>query len=369
MSLLPRSGFVQHEVEADQATCHAVCVRKRRARTSWQLNLVLCRLETIVVTQTTVDRIVHREDLDPNNGTVTISWQKVIWLLGNFIVAVVVCIPSFALDTVMIFIGTTAYTLLFGHSLGMHRLLIHRSYSCPKWIEYLFVHLGVLVGMAGPFGMITAHDTRDWAQRQKECHPYLRHGSRFLKDGFWQLFCDLSLDRGPNLKFENRIDHDRVYRFMDRTWMLQQLPLALILFLLGGLPFVAWGICARIVVSVVGHWLVGYFAHNHGGLDHEVEGAAVQGRNVPWTAYLTMGESWHNNHHAFPGSAVLGLYENQPDPGWFALNAMHNLGLVWEIKFPQDLALRPELKAISQRAQTNPVSKTKPCPILNAAAT
>ncbi len=145
--------------------------------------------------------------------------------------------------------------------------------------------------------------------------------------------------------------------------MLQQLPLATLLFFLGGLPFVIWGISARVAVSVIGHWLIGYCAHNHGGKDHEVTDAAVQGRNVPWTAYLTMGESWHNNHHAFPGSAMLGLYKDQPDPGWTVLNAMNNLGLVRDIKLPKDLPHRPELRPVSDRAKL-PIRGTKPCPIL-----
>jgi stearoyl-CoA desaturase (delta-9 desaturase) len=50
-----------------------------------------------------------------------------------------------------------------------------------------------------------------------------------------------------------------------------------------------------------------------------VDGAAVQGRNIPLTSLLTMGESWHNNHHAFPGSARLGLYAGEWDPGWWML--------------------------------------------------
>jgi len=65
----------------------------------------------------------------------------------------------------------------------MHRRLIHRSYDCPLWLERLFVYLGTLVGMAGPYGMIRQHDIRDWAQRKPRCHPYLAHRSGLLRDG------------------------------------------------------------------------------------------------------------------------------------------------------------------------------------------
>jgi len=94
---------------------------------------------------------------------------------------------------------------------------------------------------------------------------------------------------------------------------------------------------------VFGHWLIGYFAHNHGQMHRVVRGAAVQGRNVRWTSLLTMGECWHNNHHAFPGSARLGLEDREWDPGWWALLAMRRAGLVWSLRLPEHLPVREEL--------------------------
>jgi len=59
-----------------------------------------------------------------------------------------------------------------------------------------------------------------------------------------------------------------------------------------------------------------------GDMAHEVDGTAVQGRNILGTSLLTMGEGWHNNHHAFPHSARLGLAEGKWDPGWWALRIL-----------------------------------------------
>jgi fatty-acid desaturase len=117
--------------------------------------------------------------------------------------------------------------------------------------------------------------------------------------------------------------------------------------LAGGWAFVIWGVCARITAAVTGHWLIGHFAHNHGGMHHVVDGAAVQGRNVKWASLLTMGESWHNNHHAFPGSARLGLHANEWDPGWWMLQALKKLALVWRLRLPADLPVREELRRIA----------------------
>jgi fatty-acid desaturase len=258
-----------------------------------------------------------------------------------------------------VFLFCTAATLCLGHSLGMHRRLIHNSYECPRWLEYFFVHLGVIVGMAGPYGMIKGHDLRDWAQRQPRCHPYLRNGGSFWRDGWHQLHCDLTLAHPPEYAFEPRIAHDRVYAFMERTWMWQQLPLAVLLFALGGLPWVIWGVCARVAVSVTGHWLIGWFAHNEGHRDWHIRGAAVQGHNVPFTSLITMGESWHNNHHAYPGSAKLGLLPGQLDPGWWVLCALQLLGWAWNVKLPQDMPPRAELHALgAHRGEPAEVSRT-----------
>ena len=119
---------------------------------------------------------------------------------------------------------------------------------------------------------------------------------------------------------ERRVAEDRFYQFIDRTWMAQQLPWAVLFFAVGGMPWLVWGIAARVAASVTGHWLVGYFAHNRGPRSWHIEGAGVQGYNVPYCGLITMGEAWHNNHHAFPGSARLGAAARaRPIPGWWVL--------------------------------------------------
>jgi fatty-acid desaturase len=118
--------------------------------------------------------------------------------------------------------------------------------------------------------------------------------------------------------------------------MATQLPLAAILFAVGGLPFVVWGICVRVTTSLIGHWFVGWLAHNFGELRWQLKDASVQGYNVPGLGLITMGESWHNNHHAFPESARLGHNWSQPDPGWWFVCLLQKLGLATRITLPED---------------------------------
>jgi fatty-acid desaturase len=261
-------------------------------------------------------RMAEAGDTSALEGAV--HWQPVksLWISGMTLAALIGGPLTFTWGALALFVATTAVMVCLGHSLGMHRRLIHRSYDCPLWLERLLVYLGTLVGMAGPYGMIRQHDIRDWAQRKARCHPYLAHRSGMLRDGLWQLHCELRLAHPPQLVIERRVAEDRLYRFLERTWMAQQLPWAALFLALGGLPWVVWGIAVRVAASVTGHWLVGYFAHNRGPRSWHVEGAGVQGYNVRYCGLITMGEAWHNNHHAFPASARLGLQPGEMDPGW-----------------------------------------------------
>ena len=279
-----------------------------------------------------------------------VRWRpgKSLWVTAMTLVGVVGAPFTFSAEALTLFLVTTAVTICAGHSVGMHRLLIHRSFKTPKALEYLLVWLGVLVGMAGPFGMIRAHDLRDWAQRQRACHDHSSHGRPFLIDAFWQMHCDLDLRHPPRLEIEAEVRDDPVYRFFERTWMLQNPALAVVFFAVGGLAWVVWGVCLRVAVSLTGHWLVGHFAHRRPSGKWYVAGACVQGFNVPFAALVTFGESWHNNHHAFPGSARLGLEKGQADPGWWMILVLRALGLAWDIRTPTTLPARADLHRLPQ---------------------
>jgi fatty-acid desaturase len=276
-------------------------------------------------------------------GEVRYCPTKSIWFLAMVGGGVVGGLLTFSWGGLALFAFTTAFVLLFGHSLGSHRKLVHDSYQCPKWFEYFLVWCGVLVGLAGPLGLLRQHELRDYAQRLPDCHDYLRHGSSFWVDAWWQLNCELQLDNPPEILIEAAIDENRVYQLLERTWMLQQLPIAALFYLWGGWGFVFWGVCARVTAGVFGHWLIGYLAHNHGEMHYEVRDAAVQGRNIRYTSLLTMGEGWHNNHHAFPGSARLGLFPGEWDPGWWMLKVFERVGLVWNLRLPHHISYRTEL--------------------------
>lgn len=291
-------------------------------------------------------RMISGNDSDPVKGRVVWAPAKSIWVTTLTLIAVVGGPLTFSWSAFAVFLLLTAVTICLGHSVGMHRLLIHRSFRTHLWIEHVLVYLGTLVGMAGPFGMIYAHDIRDWAQRQPDCHDLYAHRRSFFVDAFWQMHCAVALDHPPRFVIEERVRCDRFYRFLDATWMAQQIPVALFLFLLGGLAWVVWGVAVRVSVSLIGHWLVGHFAHRGGHQGWSVDGVAVQGYNLPKLGLVTFGESFHGNHHAFPESARLGIEPGQLDLGWHFIRLLAWFGLASAIKLPQNIVPRDGLKRV-----------------------
>lgn len=292
-----------------------------------------------------VNSLVEVPGCSPVIGKV--RWDPVhsLWNGGMLAASLMLGPLFFTWSAFAVFIILTAGSLLLGHSVGFHRRLIHCSFECPLWIERLLVWVGTCVGMSGPLWMVRTHDVRDWAQRRTDCHDYLAHRRPMLVDAWWQMHCRLELDRPPAFDL-GRAGRDPFYRFLEASWMAQQLPIAALLFLGGGLSWVVWGVCVRVTACVTGHWFVGHLAHRRGPQSWLVADAGVQAHDVPWAAIPTMGEAWHNNHHAFPGSARIGLYPGQSDWGYVFILGLERVGLAWNIALPEHMPQRPALRSL-----------------------
>ena len=283
---------------------------------------------------------------DPCAGTVRTDWPKALWN-GAMIAGTIAALAMATWQSVLLFLALTYATLLVGHSVGMHRMMIHRTFTAKPWLARTLIYLGTLVGVSGPSGIIRIHDTRDWAQREPECHDFFAHRAGFWQDLAWNLFYRFDFAHPPRVTIEPAIADDPFYRLLDATWRWQQLPLAGLLYLWGGLPFVLWGVCVRVLVSTAGHWSVTYFCHNPHLSPHPgrwlVKDAGIQAANLPGLGLLTYGECWHNNHHAFPESARIGLEPGQTDPGWWVIRGLERLGWVYAVSLPREAAERDDL--------------------------
>jgi fatty-acid desaturase len=292
-------------------------------------------------------RVLSDSAMPANMVDGSVRWDpiKSIWLSLMSVFGIVGAVFCFTWSGFVLSATSTAVLVLLGHSIGMHRLLIHESFKCSKWLEYTLVYLGVLMGMGGTLSMARVHDARDFAQRLPRAHDYFTHRRAPWIDAWWQLHCRFEPVGGyPTFETEKRIAADRLYVFLQRTWMLHQVPLAVLFFAISGWSGVLIAVCGRVAAGIVGHWLVTFIVHRTGRMPFEIEGACVQGHNNLACAVITAGESLHSNHHAYPGSAKYGLHRGELDPGWWALCLFERTGLTWGLKTPDDLPPRAELK-------------------------
>ncbi len=196
---------------------------------------------------------------DVCEGEVKWSPAKSIWFTAMTLFGFVGGALLFSWTSFGVFVASTALVLLLGHSIGMHRRLIHSSFACPLWLEYFLVYCGTLVGIAGPVGLLRTHDMRDYAQRLPRCHDYFAHRQPALIDHYWQVHCDLHLVRSPEVVIEDRIAKDAFYRFLDKTWMWQQVPWALLCLWWGGLGArILGGVCPcqHLCLRSLANWLL-----------------------------------------------------------------------------------------------------------------
>lgn len=284
------------------------------------------------------DRVTPLPGSSATQGRIVWARGKSIWFSTMALAGITGAVFFASWEAAGVTLILMLLTLCLGHSVGMHRLLIHRSFSTPHWLEYTLVYLGTLVGMAGPIGMFHIHEIRDWQQSQPDCHSFAKHDVGFWRDAAWQMHYELRLDHPPVLHIEDRVLNDRFYQWLEATWRWQQLPLAIALFALGGIGFVLWGVGLRIAVSLAGHWITVHFAHTTGERPYVQDDIAIDGRNLPFWGLFTFGEAFHNNHHAFPRSARMGHHAGQIDPGWWVIGALAGVGLAWDIRTPDGVA-------------------------------
>ena len=216
-----------------------------------------------------------------------------------------------------------------GIGVTFHRLLTHRGYRVPKWLEYL----GTLCGMlASEGGAIT------WVAMHRYHHTQSDRPGKDLhtpKDGFlWSHFgwiiCDVEMGRR---ELEQRqapeLVADPVHRVLNRLHVFPNILVGLAIYAWGGWPLVAWGVFLRIVVTLHVTWLVNSAAHVWGYRTFDTpEGS----KNCWWVGLLAWGEGWHNNHHAFQRSARHGHAWWEFDANWVVIRTLAALGLAQDIQ-------------------------------------
>ncbi|AEE27941.1 putative acyl-CoA desaturase [Arabidopsis thaliana] len=217
-----------------------------------------------------------------------------------------------------------------------HRNLTHRSFKLPKWLEYPFAYSALFALQGHPIDWVSTHRFHhQFTDSDRDPHSPI--------EGFWfsHVFWifDTSYIREKCGGRDNVMDLKQqwFYRFLQNTIGLHILTFWILVYLWGGLPYLTWSVGVGGAIGYHATWLINSACHIWGSRAWNTKDTS---RNIWWLGPFTMGESWHNNHHAFEASARHGLEWYQVDLTWYLIWFFQVLGLATDVKLPTDAQKR-----------------------------
>ncbi len=224
-----------------------------------------------------------------------------------------------------------------GICLGYHRYFTHRSFTTPKFVEYFLAVIGTLAGEAGPIAWVAAHRYHHTFS-DKEQDPHSPYKPFSGAKGFLWAHMGWLVGREKNLntleackRYTPDMSKDRFLLWLDKFHIFPSLAVTFVLYLIGGWPFVVWGLFVRSVLTYHSTWLVNSAAHVWGYRTYKSGDLST---NNWWVALLTFGEGWHNNHHAFQRSARHGMAWWELDLTYRTIQLLWACGLASNIHLP-----------------------------------
>jgi stearoyl-CoA desaturase (delta-9 desaturase) len=231
-----------------------------------------------------------------------------------------------------------------GITVGFHRLLTHRSFKTSPALRGVLAALGS-AAVEGPVIEWVANHRKHHQFSDEAGDPHSPHvdhaagwrgalGGLFHAHVGWILGGDALADEQHYAK---DLLADPVVRFVDRTFVLWvavglafpfALGFALTGSLVGGLAALLWGGAVRMFLLHHATFSINSMCHFFGRRSFAT---GDESRNLSWLALPTLGEAWHNNHHAFPTSARHGLRWWQLDPSAWLIAGLARTGLVWDV--------------------------------------
>ena len=256
-----------------------------------------------------------------------LDWTMIIALVIFHIGAVCAFLPGiFSWQAVGVAVLLHWITGGLGITLGWHRLLSHRSFQVPKWLEYFFALCGTLALQGGIIWWVGLHRHHHLHSDQDVDHHDSKKG--FLWSHVRWMCYEIPAESDIP-RFTKDLVNDRFYNFLNDYFFPLQVVLGVILYAIGSWPFVFWGVFARLVIVYHCTWLVNSATHKFGYRNFETTDNST---NCWWVALTTYGEGWHNNHHAYQYSARHGMKWWELDITWITIQVLQLLGLATKVK-------------------------------------
>jgi fatty-acid desaturase len=231
------------------------------------------------------------------------------------------------------------HVLAINVGIGMcyHRLLTHRGYQTPKWVEYLMSICATLSLEGGPIFWVSTHRVHHQLSDQEGDPHTPREGGWWAHAG-WLLF-GKALHAQTNVlsRYVPDLSKDRFHVWLSKYHWVPVTASGVLLLAGGwiwggwvnGVAMVLWGVLLRVTLGLHATWLVNSATHLWGSRRFETRDDS---RNSWWVALLSGGEGWHNNHHAHPVSARHGLKWYEIDPNFYGIWLLSKIGLAKKIR-------------------------------------
>jgi sn-1 stearoyl-lipid 9-desaturase len=259
--------------------------------------------------------------------------QPIVWLttsvMAVFHLAAIAALFFFSWKALLVAVILWWVAGSLGIGMGYHRLLTHRGYKTPKWIEYFLTTCGTLALEGGPIYWVATHRLHH-QNTDKDGDPHSPRDGGFWAHMGWILTGKTMRSNERELtRYVPDLRTSKFHTWISRWHWVTIVVLGIVLFAIGGSRFLLWGIFLRTVIGLHSTWLVNSATHMWGRRRFETHDDS---RNSFWVALLTFGEGWHNNHHAHPQSARHGLRWYEIDPNWYGIMVLRLLRLARDVK-------------------------------------
>ena len=243
-----------------------------------------------------------------------------------------------------------------------HRYFSHRTFHTSRAGQFVFAIMGNTAVQRGPLWWASVH--RHHHQHSDDEEDVHSPGVR----GFWWAHIGWmtssrnfptdyervkDLARFPELVFLNRFDLVVPFCFAVAIfafgWLLERVfPQTGVT----GEQMLVWGFFISTVVLLHATLCINSLAHTFGRRRYDTDD---ESRNSLLLALITLGEGWHNNHHAFPFSARHGLRWFELDLTWWHVRILAFLRLADRVKVPTK-AMQQRLREIARSGSRSPQS-------------
>ena len=221
--------------------------------------------------------------------------QKVrsLQLFNHFlaILGISYCFYTKSIDPLVLSVFVYWVVGLLGISIGLHRLLSHRSFSTYPFVEKLLSLISVITTLGSPIAWLSAHRTHH-SRSDKDGDPHSPHlvGNFKAWFGFWNM-------KNVDIRYSKDLRKEDFQRFIHKNYFKIIFSYCFLLFLIDPILVIfVYAIpacfCFHATSSVV------VIAHRQGYRNHFLKND--KSKNSWITSLITLGDGWHNNHHARP---------------------------------------------------------------------